>query len=63
MVDLNGHEAGNGGHSQGEPNGTSPVLDPTIPRRLTFSVSLAADPVRTVRLFGERVLPAVKRER
>jgi 5,10-methylenetetrahydromethanopterin reductase len=30
-------------------------------RRLMFSVSLAADPARTVRLFGERVLPAVRR--
>ena len=29
-------------------------------RRLMFSVSLAADPVRTVHLFGERVLPAAK---
>jgi alkanesulfonate monooxygenase SsuD/methylene tetrahydromethanopterin reductase-like flavin-dependent oxidoreductase (luciferase family) len=25
--------------------------------RLMFSVSLAADPVRTVRLFGQNVLP------
>jgi alkanesulfonate monooxygenase SsuD/methylene tetrahydromethanopterin reductase-like flavin-dependent oxidoreductase (luciferase family) len=29
-------------------------------RRLMFTVSLAADPLRTVRLFGERVLPALK---
>jgi 5,10-methylenetetrahydromethanopterin reductase len=29
-------------------------------RRLMFSVSLAVDPVRTVQLFGERVLPAVR---
>jgi 5,10-methylenetetrahydromethanopterin reductase len=29
-------------------------------RRLMFSVSLAVDPVRTVRLFGEKVLPAVR---
>jgi 5,10-methylenetetrahydromethanopterin reductase len=29
-------------------------------RRLMFSVSLAVDPVRTVRLFGETVLPAVR---
>ena len=29
-------------------------------RRLMFSVSLAADPVRTVQLFGEKVLPAVR---
>ena len=29
-------------------------------RRLMFSVSLAVDPVRTVRLFGEQVLPAVR---
>jgi 5,10-methylenetetrahydromethanopterin reductase len=29
-------------------------------QRLMFSVSLAADPVRTVRLFGEKVLPAVR---
>jgi len=28
-------------------------------RRLMFSVSLAVDPVRTVQLFGEHVLPAV----
>jgi len=28
-------------------------------RRLMFTVSLAADPVRTVRLFGEKVLPAL----
>jgi 5,10-methylenetetrahydromethanopterin reductase len=28
--------------------------------RLMFSVSLAVDPVRTVQLFGERVLPAVR---
>jgi 5,10-methylenetetrahydromethanopterin reductase len=29
-------------------------------RRLMFSVSLAVDPVRTVRLFGETVLPVVR---
>jgi 5,10-methylenetetrahydromethanopterin reductase len=29
-------------------------------RRLMFSVSLAADPVRTVQLFGESVLPALR---
>ena len=29
-------------------------------RRLMFSVSLAVDPVRTVRLFGKKVLPAVR---
>jgi len=29
-------------------------------RRLMVSVSLAADPVRTVQLFGEKVLPAVR---
>ena len=28
--------------------------------RLMFSVSLAVDPVRTVQLFGERVLPRVR---
>jgi 5,10-methylenetetrahydromethanopterin reductase len=30
-------------------------------RRLMLTVSLATDPVRTVRLFGERVLPALRR--
>jgi 5,10-methylenetetrahydromethanopterin reductase len=29
-------------------------------RRLMFTVSLAADPIRTVELFGTRVLPAVR---
>jgi hypothetical protein len=29
-------------------------------RRLMFSVSLAVDPLATVRLFGEKVLPAVR---
>lgn len=29
-------------------------------RRLMFTVSLAADPVRTVELFGTRVLPAIR---
>jgi len=29
-------------------------------RRLMFSVSLAVDPVATVRAFGEKVLPAVR---
>jgi alkanesulfonate monooxygenase SsuD/methylene tetrahydromethanopterin reductase-like flavin-dependent oxidoreductase (luciferase family) len=29
-------------------------------RRLMFSVSLAADPIATVRLFGEKVLPAMR---
>lgn len=29
-------------------------------RRLMFTVSLATDPVRTVHLFGEKVLPAVR---
>jgi len=29
-------------------------------RRLMFSVSLAVDPVRAVRLFGEKVLPALR---
>jgi hypothetical protein len=28
--------------------------------KLMFTVSLAADPVRTVELFGERVLPVLK---
>ncbi|MGH7389598.1 MAG: LLM class flavin-dependent oxidoreductase [Candidatus Rokuibacteriota bacterium] len=32
-------------------------------QRLMLTVSLAADPVGTVRLFGERVLPAVRRLR
>lgn len=32
-------------------------------RRLMFTVSLAADPVRTVELFGQRVLPAVRAHR
>jgi alkanesulfonate monooxygenase SsuD/methylene tetrahydromethanopterin reductase-like flavin-dependent oxidoreductase (luciferase family) len=31
--------------------------------RLMFSVSLAVDPVRTVQLFGEHVLPAVRARR
>jgi 5,10-methylenetetrahydromethanopterin reductase len=31
-------------------------------RRLMFSVSLAVDPVRTVQLFGEKVLPVVRTE-
>jgi 5,10-methylenetetrahydromethanopterin reductase len=30
-------------------------------RRIMFSVSLAADPVRTVELFGQQVLPALRR--
>ena len=30
MGTLDGHEAGNGGDSQGEPTGTAPVLDPTF---------------------------------
>ena len=29
MANLHGHGAGNGGHSQGEPTDTAPVLDPT----------------------------------
>jgi hypothetical protein len=29
-------------------------------RRLMFTVSLATDPVRTVQLFGEKVLPSVR---
>jgi alkanesulfonate monooxygenase SsuD/methylene tetrahydromethanopterin reductase-like flavin-dependent oxidoreductase (luciferase family) len=29
-------------------------------RRLMFSVSLAVDPLATVQLFGEKVLPAVR---
>ena len=29
MATLHGHAAGNGGHGQGEPTGTAPVLDPT----------------------------------
>jgi len=28
-ANLNGHEAGNGGYSQGEPKATAPVLYPT----------------------------------
>jgi 5,10-methylenetetrahydromethanopterin reductase len=32
-------------------------------RRLMFSVSLAVDPVRTVQLFGENVLPAIRDRR
>jgi alkanesulfonate monooxygenase SsuD/methylene tetrahydromethanopterin reductase-like flavin-dependent oxidoreductase (luciferase family) len=30
-------------------------------RNLMFTVSLAADPVRTVELFGREVLPALRR--
>ena len=30
MANLHGHAAGNGGHSQGEPTGTAPALDPTV---------------------------------
>jgi hypothetical protein len=30
MESLNGHEAGNGGYSQGDSCGNSPFLDPTI---------------------------------
>jgi hypothetical protein len=30
MANLHGHAAGNGGHSQGEPTGTAPALDPTM---------------------------------
>jgi hypothetical protein len=29
-------------------------------RRLMFTVSLATDPVRTVELFGDTVLPALR---
>jgi hypothetical protein len=29
MESLNGHEAGNGGHGQGNTYGNSPFLDPT----------------------------------
>jgi hypothetical protein len=29
MANLNGHEAENGGHSQGKPKGSAPFLDPT----------------------------------
>jgi alkanesulfonate monooxygenase SsuD/methylene tetrahydromethanopterin reductase-like flavin-dependent oxidoreductase (luciferase family) len=29
-------------------------------RQLMFTVSLAADPLRTVELFGTRVLPAIR---
>lgn len=32
-------------------------------KRVMFTVSLASDPVRTVELFGERVLPALRPER
>jgi hypothetical protein len=30
MENLNGHEAGNGRHSQGDTYGNSPSLDPTF---------------------------------
>jgi len=30
MENLNGHEAGNGGHSQGDAYRNSPFLDPTV---------------------------------
>jgi hypothetical protein len=33
MENLNGHEAGNGGHSQGDTYGNSPSLDPTVPSK------------------------------
>jgi hypothetical protein len=29
MENLNGHETGNGGYSQGDTDGNSPFLDPT----------------------------------
>ena len=31
MVNLNGHEAGNGGYRQGEPKATTPLLYSTLP--------------------------------
>ena len=33
MENLNGHEAGNGGYSQGDTYGNSPFLDPTRAQR------------------------------
>ena len=46
---LHGHEAGNGGHSQGEPTGTAPVLDPTF-REGDGNVGIIRSPVRAIAL-------------
>jgi len=36
MATLNGHEAGNGGYSQGVTYGNSPFLDPAIRRPISL---------------------------
>ena len=49
MANLNGHAAGNGGHGQGEPTGTAPVLDPTF-REGDGNVGIIRRPVRAITL-------------
>jgi hypothetical protein len=45
MESLNGHEAGNGGHGQGNTYGNSPFLDPTIEvRGISFLQMLLLKP-------------------
>ncbi len=49
MAHLNGHKAGNGGHRQGEPTDTAPVLDPTF-REGDGNVGIIRSPVRAIAL-------------
>ena len=49
MATLHGHAAGNGGHGQGEPTGTAPVLDPTF-RGGDGNVGIIRSPVRAIAL-------------
>ena len=63
MANLHGHAAGNGGHSQGEPTGTAPALDPTVnPRRAPQGVGLGHPPDERSDLRGDgraaRSIPA-----
>ena len=44
MANLNGHETGNGGYSQGESYGNSPFFDPTDEGELEIE-PLATTPV------------------
>jgi len=49
MESLNGHEAGNGGYSQGDTYGNSPFLDPTFWAALSFKLQ----DVDAINLFKE----------
>jgi hypothetical protein len=66
MESLNGHEAGNGGHGQGNTYGNSPFLDPTGIARDSAMQSMArismAEMARRLRAGTSSIDLAIRRK-